>query len=281
MFNKKILSFGIVIFIVILVFLTLDILKLKKDVNLLETKIMQLESQYSGNVQNAKDELEEVLKQKESIISSYSFKPLTGKIKDETLDFKIKIVPKVYVEGMSAEFIMSGNDTYKYKLNYIDREYVAEIPVNLNETELSFTVFFNDGKNIVSQIIDIEPDVIENYIMRVSYEDDLNIAELNNKIIISGKVITKYSPIYESDLGKPINYPEQGMVIVKHNGVKVLEENIEFSDLSEGQYFDCTINQELNTTINDYKKGDTVEVFAKVVDNFGNITEKKIDELKY
>lgn len=280
MFNKKILSFGIGIFIVILAFLALDIIKLKKDVNLLENKIMQVESQYSGAVQNAKDELEEVLKQKESILSSYSFKPLTREIKNETLNFKVKIVPKVYVEGMSAEFIISGNDTYKYKLNYLDREYVAEIPVNLNETELSFTVCFSDKGHIVSQVIDIEPDVIENYIMRVSYEDDLNIAESENKLTISGQVITNYSPIYDSDLDKPIIYPEQGMVIVKHNGLKVLEENIEFRDISDGQYFDCTINQELNTTINDYKKGDTVEVFAKVIDNFGNITEEKIDTFK-
>ncbi len=116
--------------------------------------------------------------------------------------------------------------------------------------------------------------------MRVSYESDLNIAESENKLTISGEVITKYSPIYESDLDKPINYPEQGMVIVKHNGEKVLEENIEFSDISDGQYFDCTINQELDTTINDYKKGDTIEVFAKVVDNFGNITEEKIETFK-
>ncbi len=280
MFNKKILSFGIVIAIIVLAFLVLDIIKLKKDVNLLENKIMQLESQYSGAVQNAKDELEEVLKQKESIISSYSFKPLTKKIKNETLDFKVKIVPKVYVEGMSAEFIISGNDTYKYKLNYVDREYVAEIPVNLNETELSFTVCFSDKGHIVSQVIDIEPDVIENYIMRVSYEDDLNISESENKLTISGEIITNYSPIYDSDLDKPIIYPEKGMVIVKRNGVKVLEENIEFRDISDGQYFDCTINQELNTTINDYKKGDTVEVFAKVIDNFGNITEEKIETFK-
>lgn len=281
MFNKKIILFVIGVFIVIFIFLGLNIVKLQKDVDLLENKIMQLEGQYDGAVQNAKYQLEETIKREESIVSSYSFKASNRKIKDETMYFDLKVFPKVYVDGMNAEFIISGKDTYKYKLEYIDRAYIAKIPVNLNETELYFTICFNDGKHVDYQQIDIDSDVVEKYIMRVSYEDELNISELDNKVRISGDVITTYSPIYDSDMDtKPSNYPEKGIVIIKKNGSKIVEKDIEFEDISDGQYSSCNIYTKLNETIDDYEKGDIIEVFAKVVDNFGNITEKTIKTFK-
>lgn len=281
MFNKKIFLFGIGIFIIIFIFLGLNIVKLQKDVDLLENKIMQLEGQYDGAVQNAKYQLEETIKREENIVSSYSFKASNRKIKDETMYFDLKVFPKVYVDGMNAEFIISGKDTYKYKLEYIDRAYIAKIPVNLNETELYFTICFNDGKHVDYQQIDIDSDVVEKYIMRVSYEDELNISELDNKVRISGDVITTYSPIYDSDMDtKPSNYPEKGIVIIKKNGSKIVEKDIEFEDISDGQYSSCNIYTKLNETIDDYEKGDIIEVFAKVVDNFGNITEKTIKTFK-
>lgn len=282
--NKKTVIVLIIIILTALLggLLFYKIIQLNRSIDALENRLSELDGKYNGQIQNAKYELEETLKEKESIITSYSLEPITRKIKDGTLIFRVNIVPKIYTEGMSAELSIYGEENYNYKLNYKERAYTAEIPLNIDETEVNFTVHFNDGKKVISQVIDIPSDIVTEYVMEVSYSNNLSMSQSNNKLKIDGEVVINYSPLYASgDEIKAVNYPVSGNVIIKRNGANILSQNIEFQDISNGQYFDCNDYVELDLSIEDYKDSDKIELFAKVVDNFGNITEKKIDELEY
>lgn len=283
MINKKVGLFIILIFFSIIIFLGFNLIKLQNDIDLLNSKIMSLESQYNGAVENAKYQIEEVIKEKESMVSSYSLEPTSGKIENESIKFRLKIIPRVYQDGMSAECVISGKDTNKYNLNYKNREYTTEIPININEEDIKVTVFFNNGKTVNSQELEISPNIIKNNIMKVDYEGKFNfkVSNSNDKLIIAGDLTTIYNPTYSSDKDTtPISYPESGVIILKQNGTKILEKDIEFNDISDGRYSGCEIYTTVKTTLENYKQGDTVEVFAKVIDNFGNITEEKIDTFK-
>lgn len=283
---QKILILGIAVTAIILLVLFVTLFY---RIDLMNNHIQQLDSQVSQIYNNVDYKIAQIdsqfssmLEEKESLVAEYAIDVKSLNIKDGQLTLNLRSTPKNYKEGMTAEFIINGEKSYSANSVFENGSFWADIPVDVNESNLKVLVRFTNDGETSTQYLDSNPNIINSYIMEVGAENKLNFFNGKDGLLITGDVVTMYNPRYDnqnsySTQAKLINYPVSGEVIVEKDGIVVIEKEVELDiDITDGQYSNCSIYTRFEDRIEDYNPDDKIKVISRIVDNFGNVRETEV-----
>ena len=73
-------------------------------------RIGQMDSQMSNQVSSISGQVEEILKQQNSLVTDVEASIMTCDLKANTVTFSVAVVPKTFVEGMTVEFLVENGE---------------------------------------------------------------------------------------------------------------------------------------------------------------------------
>jgi len=239
--------------------------------NNVDYKIAQIDSQFSS-----------MLEEQESLVAEYAIDINNLNIKDGQLTLNLRATPKNYKEGMIAEFVINGENSYSANSIFENGSFWADIPVGVNESNLKVLVRFTNDGETSTQYLDSNPNIINNYIMEVGAENKLNFFNGKDGLLITGDVVTMYNPRYGDQSSysmqeKLFNYPVSGEIIVEKDGIVIIQKELELDiDLTEGRYSNCSIYTHFEDRIEDYNNDNKIKIISRIVDNFGNVRDTEV-----
>lgn len=267
------------------VLLTVLFVTLFNRIRDMEYSVQMLEGQVGSiydNMDARISEITEQLKEQNSLVADCRIEPAVESIRDGMLELSARVTPAVWEEGMKAELILEGKDTYTAPGVFEKGSFRAEFSIPLEESFLDFSVHFTQGKKTQTQILDGVN--VNEWVMSVSQENDLSFTKVQEEYRIQGTAVTVHTPAYrETAADRPIalNYPVSGEVSVYVDGKEVLKASI--SDLNPYQELEEEVamyGTSLNYTnlegvLKGCHDGSKVVVVNRLTDNYGNVREVK------
>lgn len=267
------------------VLLTVLFVTLFNRIRDMEYSVQMLEGQVGSiydNMDSRISEIAEQLKEQNSLVADCRIEPSVESVRGGMLELSARVTPAVWKEGMEAELILEGKETYT-ALGVFDKgSFRAEFSVSLEEAFLDFSVHFTQGKETQTQMLDGVN--VNEWVMSVNQENDLSFTKVQGEYKIQGTAVTVHTPAYrETEAERPIalNYPVSGEVSVYVDGEEVLKASI--SDLNPYQepeeevaMYGTSMNYtNLEGVLKDCHDGSEVVVVNRLTDNYGNIREVK------
>ena len=133
------------------------------------SKVKEMDRQYSGllrSIENITDSvdsrisaatrrMEETLEEQASLTAEWSADPVSTDLRANTVTFQIRVVPRTYVEGMEAEFLLvSGGESFTVPGELgEDHAFTARTTVPLTD-EIAVSVAFLNGDQRQTQVLE-------------------------------------------------------------------------------------------------------------------------------
>jgi hypothetical protein len=148
------------------------IYRLTTQYNGLRSSIDNVQSSVYSSISSVTQQVEEILKAQNDLTADYSAEIVAADLRENTITFSLRAVPKTYVEGMQAVFVAdSGGGPVEYPAELgSGHEFSGQLTCALTDA-ISLSVVFLDGDTRQTQLLCTKNDLYTNSLPEVNLVD--------------------------------------------------------------------------------------------------------------